>query len=39
MMTYISVGLSVIGFLVATVAITFIIANGFFGDSKNKKER
>jgi hypothetical protein len=39
MMTYISIGLCVIGFLTASVAITFIIANSFFGGYKDGEEK
>jgi hypothetical protein len=38
MMMYISIGMCVIGFLTVSVAMTFIIANGFFGENKDEEE-
>jgi len=38
MMMYISIGMCVIGFLTVSVAVTFIIANGFFGGYVDEEE-
>jgi len=38
MMIYISVGLCIVGFLISSIAITFIVASGFFGDDEEEKE-
>jgi hypothetical protein len=37
-MIYISVAAAIIGFVVATFAISFIIAHGFFGKNINEKK-
>ena len=39
MMMYISVGLCVVGFLVVSVSMTFIIAQVFFGDNKSEENK
>ena len=39
MMMYISIGLCIIGFLVASVSITFIIAQAFFGDNRDEENK
>ena len=39
MMMYISVGLCVVGFLVASVSMTFIIAQAFFGDNRGEENK
>lgn len=38
-MMYISIGLCVIGFLAVSVSMTFIIAQVFFGDNKDKENK
>jgi len=39
MMMYISVGLCVVGFLVVSVSMTFIIAQAFFGDNRDEENK